>query len=90
MDENVKSLIEIVWKFEERIKNLEQHKHYQVDKNRKEDRRIEALEQHIKFLDSENKMRQDTADCIDKAYDQVCCDLEKRLKYAEELLLIRN
>ena len=35
----------------ERIQNLEQHKNYQIDENRKVDRRIEELEEMVKYMD---------------------------------------
>ena len=54
------------------IEQLQRHKNYQIDKNIESFRRIDELEK-------ENKMRQDTIACVDKAYNEAYRKIEKRL-----------
>jgi hypothetical protein len=47
-------------------------------------KKIQELEERIKYLESENKMRQDTISCIDRAYDEAFVQLEDRIIKLEE------
>ena len=75
---------------QKKVNDLERYKSLInfLDKARGEDRReFINLECKVEELEKENKMRQDTIACIDRAYDEECEKLKKRIKELEKQII---
>lgn len=91
VSEDIKKLEDIAKEcLEFRLDKLEQNTQTQYERScdgiENLSERIEKLELRVKYLDEENKMRQDTIGCIDQAYNDSHLEMEKRLNKIEKFL----